>query len=126
MENQETLLQLAAILKDISSHILQMKQIEFREKQLNNKFLLSTKKVAEMLGNIDVKKVVKMYRNKVLKGIEDGKNIKIYYDSIAEYIEKTKSFKQDEYFSNVQNIMKTANKPVMVKEVEKIGRRWNK
>ncbi|MCL2039744.1 MAG: helix-turn-helix domain-containing protein [Bacteroidetes bacterium] len=99
---------MAEMLKEISANLLQMREVELRSKIVSSRFLLSTKEAAELLGNIDVRKVINMYKDGVISGIEDGKQIKIYRESLERYIEKTKSMTQDAYFTNVQNIMKKA------------------
>ena len=101
-------MQMAEMLKEISSNLLQMREVELRSKIVSSSFLLSTKEAAELLGNIDVRKVINMYKDGIISGIEDGKQIKIYRESLERYIEKTKTMTQDAYFTNVQNIMKKA------------------
>ena len=107
-------LELALVLKEITSNLLQLKMFDGR-------LLLSPMEVADKL-NIDAKKVRQMYKDKncVIEGIEDGKNIKIYYDSVLKYIEQTKNpkFFHDNYFSNMNNISRDARK-VTRTEVER-------
>ena len=102
------LLQMAGILKEISSNLLQIKEAELQNKLVDNSFFLSIKEVSDLLGGIDIKKVRRMYSDGVLQGIEDGKQVKIYRESLLRYIEKTKTMTQDAYFINSQNIMKKA------------------
>ena len=117
-------MQMAEMLKEISSNLLQMREVEFKSKMVSSSFLLSTKESSELLGGIDVRKVITMYKDGVINGIEDGKQIKIYRESLERYIEKTKSMTQDAYFVNVQNIMKKAK--VTRNEYEKItGKKKN-
>ena len=113
--------QLAETLKEISSNLLQMREVELKSKMISNSFLLSMKEASEMLGGIDVRKVSKMYKDGAIKGIEDGRQIKLYRESLERYIEETKSMTQDAYFTNVQNIMKRAK--VTRSEYEKIKNR---
>ncbi len=101
------LLQIASMMKEISSNLLQTKQLELQAKMLNGKFFYTTEEVADLL-DINIKKVRKMYYDGVFNGIEDGKSIKIYRDSVEKYLDKTKTMLQDDYFMNRQNIMKRA------------------
>ena len=109
---ENILLQIVETQKEISNNMLQMRQ-------LDKPFFVSTSRAAELLGGINVNKLIQMYRDKncPISGIEDGKSIKIYYSSLLEYVEKTKTMYDDKYFSNVNNIMKRAS--VTRTEVEK-------
>ena len=115
-------LALAIALKEISSNMLAIKQIELQEKMVNNRLYVSVSKVAELL-NIDVHKVRKMYKDKncIIDGIEDGKSIKIFYDSVLQYVENTKNpnFINDAYFTNMNNVSRNA-KNVSRTEAERL------
>jgi len=76
------MLQIAEILREISLNMLQTRQLELEQQKINSKVLLSIKHVCEKLDGMDSKKVIKMYKDGILEGIEDGKQIKIYYDSL--------------------------------------------
>ena len=106
------MLQMAELLREISLNMLQTRQ-------LSNPYYVTTKEAARLLGGIDQNKVVKMYKDKTcpITGVEDGKNIKILYSSIGEYVAKTQAMIQDDYFTNMQNLMKKTG--VTRTEIEK-------
>ena len=120
IDKDSVFLEAMRVFKDASLNMLQLKNME---RMSDERFLLSTDEVAKMLGGIDRKKVVRMYKDNVLKGIEDGKNIKYFYESVKDYITKLQSpsFVQDEYFSNIQNVMRRAKAPITRTEIEKFG-----
>jgi len=119
VNTNDTTLQILLIQKEISENILKTKHIEMQQKMLDNKLLLSTKEAAVKL-NTSVEKIINMYKGGAIKGIEDGKSIKIIYDSLLEYIAKTQdpNFTADAYYSNVQNVLKRARN-VTRSEVDK-------
>ena len=109
VNTNETTLQLLLIQKEISENMLNTKLVEMQQRMLDNKLLLSTKEAAKVYGS-SVDKIHKMYKDGAIKGIEDGKNIKIFYESLLEYLAKTQdpNFTNDAHYSNVQNILKRA------------------
>ena len=108
---KDYLLQIADIMREVTANMLQIKQMEMEEKMYNNQLLLSTKEASRLLGGIDSQKVIRMYKDKhcLIDGIEDGKNIKIFYDSIIEYLRKARGMVQDDYFTNTKNLIKKAS-----------------
>jgi len=118
----EPTMQLADMLMVISENILKTKQLEMQQKMLDNKLLLSTKEAAVKL-NTSVDKIINMYKDGAIKGIEDGKNIKIFYESLLEYLAKTQdpNFTADAHYSNVQNVLKRARN-VTRSEADKYNR----
>ena len=121
IENSEVSLQLALLLKEITSDLLAIKRLSIQEKTFGTKLWLSVKEVSELLGGINVKKVLKMYKEGVFQGVEDGKSIKIFYESILVYMDKIKGpkFIHDNFFSNTQNILRKSE--VSITELERYG-----
>jgi len=107
--NIEMTLQIALIQKEVSENMLKTRQVELKLRMLDNKLLLSTKEAAKKLG-ASVDRIHSLYKDGAIQGIEDGKNIKIFYESLDAYLAKTRdpNFTTDGHFSNVQNIRNRA------------------
>jgi hypothetical protein len=78
---------------------------ELQLKIADNK-LISIKDASYLLGGLEKSRVKALYDKKKLKGISlnNGK-IRLFYDSVIEYINSLKKIIQNDYFINEQNSM---------------------